>query len=136
MYFLRYSTNYKGYRCLDLTNNNIVVSRHVVFDEADFSFSASPRLINDLDNFLQDDSSGATPMPAPLLAPHVPLGFPPLAAAGGPTVHLGDMTAPGTEASGQTVSPDSQTALGTEAGGQTQNPGGPTPPPPVQRLAV
>jgi hypothetical protein len=67
-------------------------------------------------------------MPAPLLAPHVPLGFPPLAAAGGPTVHLGDMTASGTEASGQTVSPGSQTALGTEAGGQTQNPGGPTPP--------
>jgi hypothetical protein len=34
--FLGYSTNHKGYRCLDLTTNNIVVSQHVVFDEADF----------------------------------------------------------------------------------------------------
>jgi hypothetical protein len=33
--FLGYSTDHKGYWCLDLTNN-IVVSRHVVFDQADF----------------------------------------------------------------------------------------------------
>jgi hypothetical protein len=80
--FLRYSTDHKGYRCLDLTTNNIVISRHVVFDEADFPFSASPRLTNDLDILLQDDSPGAAPMPAPLSALRVPPGFPLLAAAG------------------------------------------------------
>jgi hypothetical protein len=58
-------------------------------------------------------------MPAPLQAPRVPPGFPPLATASGLTMHLGS----------QTVSPGGQTALGTEVGGQT-------PPPPVQRLTV
>jgi hypothetical protein len=67
--FLGYSTDHKGYRCLDLTTNNIIVSQHVVFDEADFPFSASPRLTNDLDIFLQDDSPDVAPMPAPLPRP-------------------------------------------------------------------
>jgi hypothetical protein len=34
--FLGYSAGHKGYQCLDLTTNNIVVSRHVVYDETDF----------------------------------------------------------------------------------------------------
>jgi hypothetical protein len=50
--FLGYSIYHKGYRCLDLTTINIVISRHVIFDEVDFPFSASPRLTNDLDIFL------------------------------------------------------------------------------------
>jgi hypothetical protein len=50
--FLIYSIDHKGYQCLDLTTNNIIISRHVVFDEADFPFSALPRLTNDLDIFL------------------------------------------------------------------------------------
>jgi hypothetical protein len=50
--FLGYSTDHKGYRCLHLTTNNIVVSRHVVFDEADIPFSALLHLSNDLDIFL------------------------------------------------------------------------------------
>jgi hypothetical protein len=74
---------HKGYRCLDLTTNNIVVSQHVVFDEIDFSFSTSPRLTNDLDILLQDDSPGVAHMPAPLPVPRVPTGFPPLTTAGG-----------------------------------------------------
>ena len=45
---LGYSTNYKGYRCLNLSTNRIIVSRHVVFNEADFSFSASSPLTNEL----------------------------------------------------------------------------------------
>jgi hypothetical protein len=107
--FLGYSADHKGYRCLDLTTNNIVISRHIIFDEADFPFSTSPRLTNDLDILLQDDSLGAAPMPAPLLAPSVPPGFPPLAVAGGPT-----------------TSPGGPTAFGTGAGGPTASPGGPT----------
>jgi hypothetical protein len=49
--FLGYFADHKGYQCLNLTTNNIVVSRHNVFDEADFPFSVLPRLINDLDIF-------------------------------------------------------------------------------------
>jgi hypothetical protein len=64
--FVRYSAHHKGYRCLDLSTNNIIVSRHVVFDKAVFPFAASPRLTNNLDIFLQDDTPGAAPMPAPL----------------------------------------------------------------------
>jgi hypothetical protein len=49
--FLGYSADHKGYRCLDLSTNNIIMSQHV-FDEAVFPFAASPCLTNDLDIFL------------------------------------------------------------------------------------
>jgi hypothetical protein len=42
-------------------------------------------------------------MPAPLPGPHVPLGFPPLAMAGGQTMHQGSSTALGTEVGSQTA---------------------------------
>jgi hypothetical protein len=92
--FLGYSIDHKGYQCLDLSINSIIISRHVVFDEADFPFAASPSLTNDLDIFLQDESPGAVLMPAPLPAPHVPSGFLPLVAASGQTSHPGGQTAP------------------------------------------
>jgi hypothetical protein len=34
--FHGYSADHKGYQCLDLTTNNIIVSRHIVFHDADF----------------------------------------------------------------------------------------------------
>jgi hypothetical protein len=54
--FRGYFVDHKGHRCLDLSTNNIIVSRHVVFYEIDFPFAVLPRLTNDLDIFLQDNS--------------------------------------------------------------------------------
>ncbi|PKU63435.1 Retrovirus-related Pol polyprotein from transposon TNT 1-94 [Dendrobium catenatum] len=39
--FLGYSSISKGYKCLDLITNKIVVSRHVIFDESKFPFQHS-----------------------------------------------------------------------------------------------
>jgi hypothetical protein len=91
--FLGYSADHKDYWCLDLTTNNIVIFQHIVFDESDFPFSASPRLTNDLDIFLQDDSSGVAPMSTPPPVPHVPPSFAPLATAGGQTARPDSLTA-------------------------------------------
>jgi hypothetical protein len=46
--FLGYSTDHKGYHCLDLSTNRLIISQHVVFDEDSFSLATSPSL-TDLD---------------------------------------------------------------------------------------
>jgi hypothetical protein len=48
--FLGYSSGHKGYRCLDLSTNYLIISHHVVFDEDSFPLAASPNL-TDLDFF-------------------------------------------------------------------------------------
>jgi hypothetical protein len=63
-----------------------------VFYETDFPFAVLPRLTNDLDIFLQNNSRSAAPMPAPLPVP--PLGFSFLHAAGSPTAAPGGLTMP------------------------------------------
>ena len=49
--FLGYSSNHKGFRCLDLSSNRIIISRHVTFDETIFPFAKtpSPPTTNDFD---------------------------------------------------------------------------------------
>jgi hypothetical protein len=42
--FLGYSTDHKGYCCLDLSTNRLIISRHVVFDDDSFSLAASLNL--------------------------------------------------------------------------------------------
>jgi hypothetical protein len=59
--FLGYSTEHKGYRCLDLSTNRVLTSRHVVFDETCFPFAALPPRTNDFDFLSETD-----PMPSPI----------------------------------------------------------------------
>jgi len=37
--FIGYSTHHKGYRCLNLSSNRVIISRHVIFDETSFPFA-------------------------------------------------------------------------------------------------
>jgi hypothetical protein len=39
--FLGYPSSHKGYRCLDMATRRIIISRHVIFDESVFPFSAT-----------------------------------------------------------------------------------------------
>jgi hypothetical protein len=64
--FLGYSDHHKGYRCLDLSTNHLVISQHVVFDEVIFPFAASPHPTDSLDFFTYGGgSSGSTHRQSP-----------------------------------------------------------------------
>jgi hypothetical protein len=69
--FLGYSSDHKGYQCLDLASHRIIISRHVIFDEDVFPL-ASPSPSTDLDSLLESDPvspSSQAPRLAPLPAP-------------------------------------------------------------------
>jgi hypothetical protein len=97
--FLGYSVDHKGYRCLDLSTNRLIVSRHVFYED-NFPLAAWPSL-TDLD-FLYESgptvstivthlTTAGTSTPAPRRpAPEIPLGFePPVALLPAPTVPPG-----------------------------------------------
>jgi hypothetical protein len=96
--FLCYSVDHKGYRCLDLSTNRLIVSRHVVFDDDSFPLAASPNP-TDLDFLLEFGSTvstigtrlplvGSTTTAACQLAPVVPPGFEYLVADGNKSLYL------------------------------------------------
>ena len=63
--FLGYSSEHKGYRCLELQSNRIIISRHVIFDESSFPFSdmsTTPMAPSALD-FLIDEHDLTTSVP-------------------------------------------------------------------------
>jgi hypothetical protein len=85
--FLGYSADHKGYRCLDLSANHLIVSRHVIFDDDSFPFTASSSLT--YLNFLCESGPMVSTIGTHLttagtstLTPHrptleIPLGFEP-----------------------------------------------------------
>ena len=53
--FLGYSLHHKGYQCLDVSSNQIIISRHVVFEESSFLFGETASLPSlDAFEFLDD----------------------------------------------------------------------------------
>jgi hypothetical protein len=65
---LGYSDHHKGYRCHDLSTNRLVITRHVVFDEAVFPFAASPHPTDSLDFLPLEEAPVVPPIGTPLLA--------------------------------------------------------------------
>ncbi|MGG7011633.1 UNVERIFIED_CONTAM: DDE-type integrase/transposase/recombinase, partial [Limosilactobacillus fermentum] len=59
--FLGYPINQRGFRCLNLDTNKIIISRHVVFDESSFPFAHST---NNHDLRFLDDTENDTPLPS------------------------------------------------------------------------
>ncbi|KAD3640471.1 hypothetical protein E3N88_29694 [Mikania micrantha] len=60
--FLGYPTNFRGYRCLDMSTGKVILSRHVIFDESTFPFSTSTNSASYDYTFLDTE-------PSPLLFP-------------------------------------------------------------------
>jgi hypothetical protein len=73
--FLGYSDHHKGYRCLDLHSNKIIISRHVVFDETSFPFATHPASpsVEDFDFLL--DTNPLVPTPIGLARSPLPAGI-------------------------------------------------------------
>jgi hypothetical protein len=128
--FIGYFPDHKGYRCLDISTNRVVITRHVIFDEASFPFAASPHLTNDYEFLSKMDL-----VPAPI-ATRLSAGIPmttasgliaPVAEAFSPTAQAIQPPAPPTAPpGGRTVPLCGLTALVVEAGGQTAPLGSPT----------
>jgi hypothetical protein len=61
--FLGYPSEHKGYRCLDLSTNRLIISRHVTFDETSFPFSeVSSPPSSDFDFLLEFDDAPIIPI--------------------------------------------------------------------------
>jgi hypothetical protein len=63
--FLGYSSDHKGYWCLDLTTNHLLISRHIVYDESSYPFASSDPPPDDLDSFSSSHAVQAIASPYP-----------------------------------------------------------------------
>jgi len=73
--FLGFFAHHKGYRCLDLASNKVIISRHVVFDESAFPFAErSPLLLRMILIFLDSSDYVSDPIVPPLSLPAGPSG--------------------------------------------------------------
>ena len=54
---LGHATNHRGYHCLDLNTNKIIISRHVTFDETVFPFGSIKPTVSPSYDFLDDSSN-------------------------------------------------------------------------------
>jgi len=59
--FFGYSAEHKGYRCLDLSTDRLIVSRHVTFDESSFPFAERSSVPANLD-FLNEFEASVLPI--------------------------------------------------------------------------
>lgn len=61
--FMGYPSEHKGYRCLDLASNRIIISRHVIFDESSFPFAELPTPLSSSNlDFLTDFHFSPSPV--------------------------------------------------------------------------
>jgi histone deacetylase 1/2 len=136
--FLGYSSEHKGYRCLELESNRILTSRHVVFDESFFPFadmSTTPMASSALDFLVDDEELTASAIGARLVhagtstqrastspgaQPQAPGS--PTPGGAGPLGSPAGLRAPGSPATGPRA-PGSPTA----ASGATAGPSNPPP---------
>jgi hypothetical protein len=121
--FPGYSSDHKGYQCLDLHYNRILIFRHVVFDEAVFPFadmSTSPQAPTTLDFLTSTDDSSLPYGSRAVYAGSRSLGIMDAApgrpgnSGGAPTSSLpldGDLAAPSSVPA--TVAPDGAPTIGS-----------------------
>jgi hypothetical protein len=78
--FQGYSAHHKGYHCLDLLFNRVIISRHVIFDETTFPFAEHHCPSTPADHeFLDDDTTNVVPAPIGPLHKFLSVGTPPSA---------------------------------------------------------
>ncbi|GJR28470.1 ribonuclease H-like domain-containing protein [Tanacetum coccineum] len=124
--FLGYAYNHRGYRCLDLNTNKIIISRHVTFDETVFPFGSMTPTKPPSYQFL-DDNLDTSPIALRLLTtPTSPQQTPPQTTNPQTTPQTNPQTTP------QSTPP---TPLSTPSPQTTPTPPT-TPPPPPPPLPI
>nr|GEU29738.1 ribonuclease H-like domain-containing protein [Tanacetum cinerariifolium] len=111
--FLGNAFNHRGYRCLDLNTNKIIISRHVTFDETSFPFGSMTPIVSPSYDFLFDSSNvisniiKLTPIPTTTSPTDLPQPNTPVTI--NPTIHINEPSSPAQTQS--TTLPATETTL-------------------------